>query len=261
MGGVMGRRLRVVVVVAVVVFGVSCAGQGAGDAEAVVRAEGSGVLPFSSLQDWVSYSDAVVVAEVESQGEVPPSERELEIGEGMIVRTVTVRVTETLWSRPDAPVPPETLTFTTAGWVFKGEKRSRMVFGDGAWLEVGRSYAMPVALFRSRPGVDWAPISVEAVYPVEGGLLRGPEGGEQAPVVKALSGRSLEQVRAILQGAEADPRAVARGDLDPVERFQAVQAEEAGEREPQPGPGEVVDPGPAPDPVPPGPEDQSGTDG
>lgn len=111
-------------------------------------AHGSDHLPSVTATDWVTYADHVVVVEAVAEEAIEPSEEELERGEGIIGRTVTLAIEDVLWSREDAPqAAPETWEFSAAGWVFEEgdlEGAQEMSLTDFPRVEVGHQYVMAI---------------------------------------------------------------------------------------------------------------------
>jgi hypothetical protein len=86
----------------------------------VIMARGTDHLPSQTATDWTSYADQVVVVTAAAQQSVPPTQQELARGEGVIGRTVTLKIDKVLWSRDDAPKPaPATWHYSAFGWQFK----------------------------------------------------------------------------------------------------------------------------------------------
>jgi len=197
----------------------SCGGKRADErANHGVRAEGLGAIPYESLQDWVSYADAVVVARVTGESEVPPTKEEVDAGEGVIGRRVGVDVEQVVWRRdPPAPTAPDHLTFDTWGWAFKGDARRPM--GDGSTrLEVGHRYLMPIA----NTELDgWSPINPATVTPYEEDHIV-PNARVALDSVSSLEGQSIDAIHGQLEQVAPYPEAVANGDLGPMARAQAV---------------------------------------
>lgn len=111
-------------------------------------AHGSDHLPSVTATDWVTYADHVVVVEAVSEEAIPPSEEELERGEGMIGRTVTLAIEDVLWSREGAPqAAPETWEFSALGWVFTDgdtDDPVELALHDFPRVEVGHQYVMAI---------------------------------------------------------------------------------------------------------------------
>ncbi|WP_405794489.1 hypothetical protein [Streptomyces sp. NBC_01506] len=112
----------------------------------VVMGHASDRLPSQTAEDWVTYADHVVVASAVTEREVAPNEAELQRGEGIIGRQVTMRVDDVLWSRAGASQkPPSTWDYTAAGWQFvAGDTADRrtMVLEDRPRVESDHTYVM-----------------------------------------------------------------------------------------------------------------------
>lgn len=191
---------------------------GSSPTKAVV-ADGLDLLPHSTLEDWVTYSDAVVVVNVNRETEIAPSVDEIKAGEGMIMRTVQVEVSDTVWSRDEAPSAPATFEFVTYGWVFKGDKRTVIGEAGGARIEVGRSYLVPLVRFETG---EWAPISSQEVLVWNDGVgvLENPATASAA--VKAVADHPKSELADLLGSTKPDPVAAPYGDLSAQDRYQAV---------------------------------------
>src|SRR5262245_19459449 len=112
----------------------------------VVMGEGRDRTASRTVADWVTYADHVLVVTVESETLLMPSKKELERGEGMINRTVKLRVDQVLWSAPDAAQPaPKSLEIPVAGVVFnnnseKGSFEAKFALEGSSRLEPGHTY-------------------------------------------------------------------------------------------------------------------------
>jgi hypothetical protein len=184
----------------------------------VVQASPAEGVPAATLDDWVSYSDAVVVVSVrreraeDVQGPAAPSE-------GYRPRTVTADVERIEWSHPSLPTPPDSLTYGTAGWVVHDGTESPMQYEGSVRVEVGGRYLMPIAT--NARGV-LAPIAPSAVVRLDGEKVDAD--AEASTAKAALDGDGLGQVRAEIAAAVPDPVAEANRHLGPVARAQAVAA-------------------------------------
>ncbi|MFI6575031.1 hypothetical protein ACIBFB_04465 [Nocardiopsis sp. NPDC050513] len=70
--------------------------------------------PGATAQDWVTYADHVILARAVDQEVQEPTPIEVERGEGMVGRTVTLEVRRVLWSAPDPAQPaPEVYEYPT----------------------------------------------------------------------------------------------------------------------------------------------------
>ena len=132
-------------------------------------------LPSTTAEDWVTYADHVLVVTPTDEEEVPPAEDEVQRGEGLIGRQVSLTVDGVLWSRPDPDRPaPDTLSWQVWGWQFEGGPDDRWpVVGSGtARIEPGHTYVVAVSWEDARcssgdPRVSaqWRPLGGAAVVP------------------------------------------------------------------------------------------------
>lgn len=183
--------------------------------------------PTDELVHWVSYGDAVVVAEVISEEELLPTSGEsFERGEGYIPRRVTVRTEEVVWQHGRASDVPETASFFTAGWFLDDWER-----GPAYWkplrFEVGCRYLMAITWRGDMLG----PIGSDAALQVrlDDGVIvaelddrRDPA----TPVARDLGGLSIDQAADMIAGTEPHPAAEANRDRSPLERATAVHEAE-----------------------------------
>ncbi|MDA1361701.1 hypothetical protein O1R50_18885 [Glycomyces luteolus] len=114
----------------------------------VVMVEGVDHLPSETAADWVTYADHVVVVNAVSEISVPPTQIELDRGEGLIGRIVTLEISEILWSREGAPVaPPDTWDYSAIGAQFTEGNTAEpyeMALHERPRVEVGHSYVMAI---------------------------------------------------------------------------------------------------------------------
>jgi hypothetical protein len=118
-------------------------------AETVVTGEGRDRTASTTADDWATYADHVLVVTVADEVRHRASPGEIERGEGMIGRTVKLRVDKVLWSAPDAPQPaPARLDLSAAGWVFNdGEGRAdgvKFALRHSSRLDKGHTYVKAV---------------------------------------------------------------------------------------------------------------------
>lgn len=226
-----GRLGRLAVVVVAVVFAAGCGGTRNGGSEdtapRTVHVESLTAVPVRTTEDWVSYGDAVVVAHVIESVEVAPTDEEVETGGGMIDRMVTFAVEEVLWQREGGPEAPDTFTDGQLGWVFDETGRARIESDAMAWVESGKRYLMPLAVWADG---EWG--SLTSIELTDGGVpaLDAPQRAEVAGepddvpegAVEMLAGGTLDGVAAELEATEPDPTAAANFHLDPIARSEAV---------------------------------------
>ncbi|MFJ8988799.1 hypothetical protein ACIRQH_00160 [Streptomyces sp. NPDC102279] len=110
----------------------------------IILAAGADRLPNETASDWVTYADHVVVATATDEAEIPPAQTEIDRGEGLIGRSVSMRIDRVLWSRPDAPkAAPATWQRTSPGWQFTNgdtTNRSEFAMEHRPRIEVGHTY-------------------------------------------------------------------------------------------------------------------------
>ncbi|MFC4117347.1 hypothetical protein [Nonomuraea zeae] len=89
-------------------------------------ADGDDRLPSTTDTDWVTYADHVVVGAATAEQRLPAASIEVERGEGLIGRTVTLEVRQVAWSRDDAAQPaPKGWQYNAAGFVFDPRRGPR----------------------------------------------------------------------------------------------------------------------------------------
>lgn len=114
----------------------------------VLLGNGSDHLPSVTATDWVTYADHVIVVEAVSEQAISPTAGELERGEGVIGRVVSLTVEDVLWSREGSPqAAPATWEYSGLGWYFaEGDTTDtvEMALLDFPRVEVGHQYVMAV---------------------------------------------------------------------------------------------------------------------
>lgn len=183
-------------------------------------------LPSATAQDWVTYADAVVVASPVAEQEIPPSPVDLERGEGLILRDVTMRINQVLWTSPIADrAVPSTIHWTAHGWMFtEGDTKNRVVMtGEGQpRLETGHTYVIALDWQQEScapgdivPG-RWRGLGAGAVVPFDDGVLGHGEfeaavrsaipSGDTASLRDQLAGRDETSIMAALKAAQLTVR-------------------------------------------------------
>jgi len=121
--------------------------QGAPEPE-VMLGQGSDHLPSLTATDWVTYADHVIVVEAVSEAALAPTPEEIERGEGVIGRNVTLSIEEVLWSREGATVAaPATWVYPALGSYFSDGDMTdtvEMALIDFPRVEVGHQYVMAI---------------------------------------------------------------------------------------------------------------------
>jgi hypothetical protein len=129
---------------------------------------------------WATYADHLVHIHVDNEQRLRPTKDEVEAGEGLIPRAVSVTVTETIWSRPgNVPMPPTTITWSSGGWVFHGNKEQRLQSDGVPWLDPGHDYLVPIAYTTSTPNSSedpsWIPLGSQNAMPFDNGKIGNGE--------------------------------------------------------------------------------------
>ncbi|GAA2597386.1 hypothetical protein GCM10010435_90890 [Winogradskya consettensis] len=191
--------------------------EGAPAAETVVLGSGRDRTASRTAADWKTYADHVLVVTVAGETRVEPSRLEVERGEGMIGRTVQLRIDKVLWSAPDAPQKaPATLKVAAAGWVFNNNEGKaagvKFAMEDSSRLEVGHTYVK---------AVEWVDDACSADPAV--GTWEGLGSGDTIPYDKGVVGagefegrtQTLDQAKAKFGAGESTLRPqLAGGPVD-----------------------------------------------
>lgn len=174
--------------------------------EPIRLVETSDHLPSQTVVDWVTYADHVLVVVPEEEIQVEPSKEELDRGEGIIGRRVSLSVVKILWSRADALVAPTRFDWDAFGWAFTNgnlESRTRMGQTGSPRIELGHQYIVALVWEEARcsPGdapepAQWRGLGAAGVVAFDGGVIGQGE----------VSGR-FQDVREARQQAAAIPAA------------------------------------------------------
>lgn len=244
----------IVLALALILTGAGCRSTG-GEASRegnAVMGHGAAAIPDTTLTDWVTYSDQLVVwtATDEVRGEVDPDDKAVD--EGLIPRLVTVKTDKIVWSRPglasELKKGPGELQIANGGWVFHGSDEKPFLMDDQTQMEVGQQYVAVVSyadlsLFGSstpRPdadgpewiGMDWFKLDNGVIDPKA--ALGDPKG---LPARAAIAGLTTTAAATVLSATTIDPKAKPYMDLDPMLRVRKVQDQVFATTEPKPGPG------------------------
>ncbi|MFB9661298.1 hypothetical protein ACFQS3_01110 [Glycomyces mayteni] len=215
--------------VAVAALGAPAEDRAAPETEEVLLAQGSDHLPSITAADWVTYADHVIVVEAVAEEAIEPEAEELDRGEGIIGRTVSLVVEDVLWSREGAPqAAPETWEYSALGWHFNAEAEDpiEMALDGFPRVEVGHQYVMAIRWEEavcteggdSRPA-QWRGLGEGSEIPFDGGTLGN---GESEGTVKSAAAFAADEdvhvdegVEEILAGEDADALVAALADAKP----------------------------------------------
>jgi hypothetical protein len=219
---------------------------GPGAADEVLLGLGSDNYPSVTAEDWVTYADHVVVVEAVSEATISPDAEELERGEGIIGRTVSLTVEDVLWSREGAPVAaPGAWDFNASGWHFSEgdtENAVEMALADTPRVEVGHQYVMAIRWEAATCSDDgdftpakWRGLGEGSAVPFDDGVLGNGESEGTVQDAEAfaaaadvhpdqgveeiLAGQGADAIASALEEAKADEAAQAE-----VEEFSAMHS-------------------------------------
>jgi hypothetical protein len=209
-------------------------------AEEVLLGQGSDLYPSTTADDWVTYADHVVVVEAVSEATITPTAAELERGEGVIGRTVSLAIEEVLWSREGAPVAaPSTWQYSALGWHFnEGDTTDavEMALADFPRVEVGHQYVMAIrwqAAICDDDGeftrAQWLGLGEGSEIPYDGGTIGNGESEGTVQDAAAFAADAEDEVdqgvEEILAGQGADAIVSALADATADTAAQAEAAE------------------------------------
>jgi hypothetical protein len=195
----------------------------------LVVGNGDEALPNATLTDWKSYGDAIAAIDVAAERSEPTPREVAETGEGLINRTITVRVTRIYWRAVGSRPTPATFDMLAWGWVVHDRRRTPTVSSGSPRLEVGHRYLVALLWFRG----GWTTLGSGAEMPFDGGVVgRGEwEGRDPArveavehPAITSLLGARDPRIQSTLAHAHADPLADSLRRLAPLARYQRVNA-------------------------------------
>ncbi|WP_231627071.1 hypothetical protein [Streptomyces apocyni] len=211
--------------------------------EHVMIAHGKDRRPSQTAEEWVTYADHVVAVTAVAERVTPPAPIEIERGEGLTGREVTLRIDEVLWSRDGASKPaPTHWKRASMGWQFKGGENYRKMAMEGQpRVEKGHRYLMAIDWEEARcsPGdepepAQWHSLGEGAVVPYDNGTIGEGEmegriqSAEQARQALAADepGMSLEDKLAGQNGKALVKalNAATPGQKADVARYQAKSA-------------------------------------
>ncbi|GAB2486544.1 hypothetical protein [Nocardiopsis aegyptia] len=197
-----------------------------------------------SARDWVSNADHVVLVRAVDERVHEPEPVEVERGEGMVGRTVTLDVRRVLWSAPDpAQSAPATYEYPAWGFVFNGGVENMTPIGtqDEPRVEVGHDYVIAIDWEEARctPGDEprpamWMGLDNNSVVPADDGVVGNGESGGQVESAQArrnspeplLRGEGTFEGRMMGETVDALARELARAEphANPRSSDEAPQA-------------------------------------
>ncbi|MCY9787933.1 hypothetical protein KIK06_29055 [Nocardiopsis sp. EMB25] len=151
--------------------------------------------PGQTAQDWVTYADHVVLFRAVDEVVHDPEPIEVERGEGMVGRTVTLETQRVLWSSEDAPQPPpEVYEYPAFGFVFSDGVENMNPVGtqDEPRIQVGHDYVIAIDWEEARctegdvpqPAM-WMGLDNSSVVPADAGVVGNGESGGQVSSAQA----------------------------------------------------------------------------
>lgn len=189
----------------------------------ITHAHGVEALPDETVEDWVTYGDYLLPFTATSVRRQPRTEKEIQRGEGIDIRLVTVALNQPLWKGAGARTPaPTTLELGSGGWTFSSDKRETELRFDGQVdLSFGQDY-LGVFTFTnltdpSSPG-EWVEL---AMFPLTDGVVGEQRSNDEAnePARRRVQGLTIAEVSEVLTSTKPDPRALPFMKLDPTERY------------------------------------------
>ena len=132
-----------------------------------VVAQGSAKFPDGSVTDWAQLVDHLVEVVVSEDQELPASDSDAEIGEGLIMRRLTLDVAASHWSRSGALADPSSIEFVATGWAFDQNGRQPLDVAGSPRLEKGHRYLVAIVNVppsRELGASGWMPLSTESIF-------------------------------------------------------------------------------------------------
>jgi hypothetical protein len=185
----------------------------------VLLGEGADNLPSITASDWVTYADHVIVVEAVSEEVIAPDAEEIERGEGVIGRTVTLTVEDVLWSREGAThAAPATWEYSALGWHFTDGDMAdpvKLALSEFPRVEVGHQYVMAIrwqAALCDDDGefapAQWLGLGEGSEIPYDDGILGNGESEgtvqDAAAFAAVAEGEPDQGVEELLVGQSAD---------------------------------------------------------
>lgn len=176
-------------------------------------------FPSETASDVVSYSDHVAVVTAVTEADAPSTTSATTTeGESILMRDVTFRVDDVLWSRPGAPTPPGMFSARWWGWILRDGKRKPFIVNGAPVVFLGAQYVMPIAY----DGTEFSAIQPFAVFRFNDGTITLEEQG--SPLARELGHGSRAKIANVFANAAPDPLALRYERMLPRARLAAVIA-------------------------------------
>lgn len=175
-------------------------------------------FPSDTASDVVSYSDHVALVTAIAEADAPATAAPTTSPgtERAVMRDITFRVDDVLWSRSDAPAAPATFSARWWGWLLRDGKRTPFIVSGAPVVFTGAQYVVPIAY----DGSTFTLIQPFAVFRFNKGAVVLEE--QDTPLAHALGGASRSALTDVFVTATPDALAVRYGDLLPHARLASV---------------------------------------
>lgn len=180
--------------------------------------------PIDTLRDWADFADQLSIIRIESEAQLPSSQSVVENGEGVVPRTVTARIEQTLWRNSGSPQVEDVITFGTWGWVAHDGVLTPATDDTGVRLEIGDRVLAPLLL---TPEGEWGPLAPGAVVPIIKGRTAFADRQRRSfpELAKILDQRTPEDVANLLASVPPRANVAALRRLDPDARARVLAAQ------------------------------------
>lgn len=177
-------------------------------------------FPSDTASDVVSYSDhvALVTAIAETDAPTTATPTTSPAAERMVMRSITFRVDDVLWSRPNARTAPTTLKTLWWGWLPRDGKRTPFIVSGAPAVFLGAQYVVPIAY----DGGAFAVLQPYAGFRFNEGAVTPEE--QDTPLARDLAFAARDEVAEMFATAVPGPLAERYGHLPPRARLAAVIA-------------------------------------
>jgi hypothetical protein len=168
------------------------------------------IVPGESLEDLVTYGDAVVVATVTDEVPADPTD---ELGAMGWPNGQSIAIDERVWQHPSAPTPPGSIDFTGGLLVVEPGGRPSQTL---RLASIGSQYLVALGRY---DGGEWMPVS-PLLQVVDGRV--NPNVAGTYPFADTLAGLDVAEIEPILSDTAPHREAEAVRPADPAARFGAT---------------------------------------